>query len=274
PTTGQFTPHAAVELRWPLQRSDPGGVSHLLEPVAQFAWSETSGNAVPNEDSVLVEFDEGNLFSLSRYPGLDALEQGARANLGLRYTRHDPDGWSLGLTVGRILRSEADPRFADGTGLSGDLSDWLVAGKLELDDRLTLTNRALFDDGFDFSKNEARIAFDSSRATIATTYVWLEAVEAENRPTDTHEIALDGAYRFGRNWTGTFDGRYDLVTDQTARTGLGLEYQSECLTVDFSLSRRFTSSTNVSPSTDFGLQLSLAGFGSGRNAQAAKSCNG
>jgi len=229
---------------------------------------------VPNEDSVLVEFDEGNLFSLSRYPGLDALEQGARANLGLRYTRHDPDGWSLGLTVGRILRSEADPRFADGTGLSGDLSDWLVAGKLELDDRLTLTNRALFDDGFDFSKNEARIAFDSSRATIATTYVWLEAVEAENRPTDTHEIALDGAYRFGRNWTGTFDGRYDLVTDQTARTGLGLEYQSECLTVDFSLSRRFTSSTNVSPSTDFGLQLSLAGFGSGRNAQAAKSCNG
>ena len=44
--------------------------------------------------------------------------------------------------------------------------------------------------------------------------------------------------------------------------------------VDFnlSLSRRYTSSTSVQPSTDFGLSVELLGFGGGSAAGAAKVC--
>lgn len=264
-TTGQVTPRASFEMRWPFQKTTPGGVSHVLEPVVQLAWVETRGNAVPNEDSVLLEFDEGNLFSISRFPGEDAHEQGARANLGLSWTRYDPDGWSLGVTVGRILRRADMGQFAPATGLSGTRSDWLAAVQLRIGDRLALTNRALFDDGFGFSRNEARLAWQNERAAIGTSYLYMEAEPAENRVQDTHELALDAAYRLSRHWTGRIDGRFDLLAERTQKAGLGLEYRSECILIDLSVSRRFTSSTNVDATTDFGLNVSLAGFGQGQD---------
>ncbi len=266
--TGVFTPRASLELRWPFQRTETGGAYHLLEPVIQLAWSETRGNAVPNEDSVLVEFDEGNLFSLSRFPGEDAREEGLRANIGLRWTRYDPAGWTLGMTVGRVVRSKINTQFAPGTGLSGETSNWLAATQLRIGDRLALTNRALFEDDFSFTKNEARLAWQNDRTAIGSSYVWMEAEPAENRPNITHELTIDAAQRLSRHWTGRIDGRFDLVEDRAAKAGFGLEYRSECLTVDVSVSRRFTSSTNVASSTDFGLNVSLAGFGSGRNNES------
>ena len=38
---------------------------------------------IPNEDSLDFEFTDQNLFSLNRFPGIDRLEGGARANVGL-----------------------------------------------------------------------------------------------------------------------------------------------------------------------------------------------
>jgi len=266
--TGQVTPSASLELRWPFQRSEAGGAYQLLEPVVQLAWAETRGNAVPNEDSVLVEFDEGNLFSLSRFAGEDAREQGARANIGLSWTRYDPAGWVVGVTVGRILRSDDPGQFGPGTGLAGDTSFWLAAAQVRLGDRLAVTQRALFDDDFTFARNEMRLAWQNDRAAIGSSYLWMMAEPGENRPADTHELSVDAAWRMSRHWTGRIDGRFDLIDDTTAAAGLGLEYRSECLTVDLSVSRRFTSSTNVVPSTDFGLDVALAGFGSGRNNES------
>ncbi|WP_099827461.1 LPS-assembly protein LptD [Oceaniglobus indicus] len=264
-TTAQFTKRASVELAWPFQRTEAGGAYQVLEPVVQFAWADTNGSTVPNEDSVLVTFDEGNLFSISRYPGLDAREQGARANVGLRWTRYDPAGWSIGTTVGRVLRSEDTGQFLASTGLNGKRSDWLAAVQLRIGNSLALTQRSLFDNDFDFSRTEARLAWQNERSAIGASYLWLEAEAGENRPVDTHEVALDARHRLSRHWTGKFDTRFDVVNERAARAGIGLEYRSECLVVDLSLSRRFTSSTSVEPSTDFGLSLSLAGFGSGRN---------
>ncbi|MEO1960015.1 MAG: LPS assembly protein LptD, partial [Paracoccus sp. (in: a-proteobacteria)] len=98
-------PRIGVELRWPLIGGS-GGATHLVEPVAQLLWSPPgSDKEIPNEDSRLIEFDEGNLFSDNRFPGYDARETGLRANLGLSWTRIDPTGWSLGLTAGRVLRN-------------------------------------------------------------------------------------------------------------------------------------------------------------------------
>ncbi len=37
---------------------------------------------IPNEDSLDFEFTDDNLFSLNRFPGIDRLEGGPRANVG------------------------------------------------------------------------------------------------------------------------------------------------------------------------------------------------
>jgi LPS-assembly protein len=269
---GRVTTGAALTLRWPFQKT---GAGMLIEPVAQLAYVNTTGAEVPNEDSPLVEFDEGNLFALNRFPGSDAVEQGLRANLGIGFTRYDPAGWSTSLTLGRVVRLEDRGQFNPGTGLDGRTSDWLAALQLRLTNRLELTHRMLFDDAFAVTKAESRLAVQSSRAALAGTYVYLAAEPAANRPTATNEVTLDAAYRLTRNWTGKLDGRFDLEADRTAQAGVGVEYRSECLRVDLSLSRRFSSSTSVSPSTNVGFQVSLTGLGGNESTAAyRRACNG
>lgn len=271
----RVTPQAAVSLAWPLARDGAGGVRHLLEPMVQLVWSDTSGDEVPEEDSAGVEFDEGNLFAFSRYPGVDERETGLRANLGVTWTRFDPDGWSLGLTAGKIVRFEDKGQFAADTGIGGGLSDWLVAGTLRIDDRLDLLTRTLVDDNLDIRRSETRLAWRDDRVTLAGTHLWRAADASEGRPDDLSELTLDGRYRLDRSWTALGDWRFNADEGKTTRAGVGLRYENECMAVDLSLSRRFTSSTNVEPVTDIDLRVSLTGFGTGGDPRAARrSCSG
>ncbi|MBK5932817.1 LPS-assembly protein [Rhodovulum imhoffii] len=271
-TLTRVAPFVAAELRWPLSRTGKGGVTHVLEPVAQLVWSREDGDTPPNDDSTFVEFDEGNLFSLGRFSGADRVERGLRANLGLRWTRYDPAGWSSGLTVGRILREDDLGQFGAGSGLEGLNSDWLVAFHLGLHEDLTLTNRALFDSSLDFTRNEFRMDWRTDIVDLSSSLIWIEASAVENRPDDLSEWVTDAAYRINRHWTGKADWRYDFVNDRTTRAGVGLEYRNECVSVDLSLSRRFTTSTNLDPSTDFSMTVSLHGFTARDDRSYNRSC--
>jgi LPS-assembly protein len=227
---------------------------------------------LPNEDSALVEFDEGNLFSLNRFAGADARERGARLNLGLGWTRYDPEGWSLGTTVGRVIRVDDLGQFGPSSGLDGAASDWLVAVQLGLPEGFLVTNRLILDDSFGLTKAEMRLDVDRERYGLSSSYVLVRADAQENRPIDTSELVFDGRYTIAGNWTGKASGRYDFVANRTASAGLGVEFRNECLALDLSLSRRFTSSTSVQPTTDFGLQVDLLGFGGGSEAGPARVC--
>ena len=266
--------HAAVaaELRWPWMKVGRGGVSHVIEPILQVVAAPSETATLPNEDSALVEFDEGNLFALDRFPGSDAVEGGLRANLGLTYTRYDPQGWTLGLTLGRVLRNEDLGEFSNASGLDGASSDWLGAAQLSLPQGFTVTQRGVFDNDFALAKSETRIDVARDRFGIAASYVWVVADPVENRTTPISELTFDTRYDFASGWTANLSGRYDLEVDRGTIAGLGLAYKNECMVVDVSLSRRFTSSTNVQPTTDFSLSVDLIGFGGGTEAGPARVC--
>lgn len=253
-------PTVGVELRWPWVATS-GRAAQVIEPIAQLVWSPDNLKQVANEDSLLTEFDEGNLFSFSRYPGGDAREEGLRANLGLSWTRHDASGWSLGVTAGRVVRLTDTDQFPTGSGLSGRRSDWLIAAHLTTAEGLTLSNRALFDNDFGFSRDELRLAFAGDKYQIAAGYLWMDASETEGRITDTSELLLETGWTWTEGWRSTLSTRYDFTAERAARATVGLEYANECMSVDLSLSRRFTSSSTVKPETDFGLSVQLAGFG-------------
>ena len=263
---------AAVELRWPWVRAS-AGASHVIEPVAQLIFSPSTTETLPNEDSALVEFDEGNLFSLNRFPGSDATERGVRANLGISYTRYDPDGWSLGTTLGRVLRARDLNQFGAASGLDGPSSDWLAAVQVTMATGLQVTNRLVFDDGFAVTKAEVRLDLAKDRYGISSGYIWTVADLSENRAEPTSELAFDGYYKLSDGWTGKASGRYDFEASRATKAGLGLVFKNECVVVDLSLSRRFTSSTSVQPTTDFGLSVELAGIGGGTKAGPARRCS-
>lgn len=268
-TVTRLTPVGAIELRWPWMRSGgTGGASQIIEPIVQLVWAPDREARVPNEDSLLVELDEGNLFSLSRFPGADAVERGFRANVGINWTRYGPDGWAIGATAGRVLRARDLGQFSNGSGLAGTMSDWIVATQITRNDRLSLTNRALFDDRFEFTKNELRLAYADPRFNTGASYIWMVADPTESRPAATSEVALDAGWQITDGWRATAEGRYDFTAERATRAGLGLGYSNECVVVDVSLSRRFTSSTSVQPTTAFDLSVVLNGFGTGKDGRS------
>ncbi|TMV91685.1 LPS-assembly protein LptD [Thioclava sp. BHET1] len=264
-------PTLATELRWPWVKSS-GRAAYVIEPIAQLVFAPNRLKASPNEDSTLPELDEGNLFSLSRFPGEDARETGLRANLGLGWTRYDASGWSLGVVAGRVFRQRDLGQFAPETSIGGIRSDWMVSSHLSLASGLTLANRMLFDDDFTVSREEMRLAWQAKRYQVSAGYLWLEANAAEMRPDPLSELELATTFKIKSDWSGSFGTRYDFTANRAARADLGLTYTNECLQVDLSLSRRFTSSTSVSPETDLGLSVQLVGFGASNGAAVARSC--
>ncbi|MDZ4095937.1 MAG: LPS assembly protein LptD [Paracoccaceae bacterium] len=271
-TTTRLGGAAAVELRWPWLGAGRNGVTHVIEPVIQLAYSGRSAPNLPNDDSTLIEFDEGNLFTLNRFAGSDARERGKRVNMGLGWTRYDPSGWTIGTTLGRVFRMDDLGQFNLSSGLEGSTSDWLSATELTLAPGLKLTNRTVFDDGFDVTKAEMRLDLDREVYGLSSSYVLLRKDPAEDRLVDTSELVLNGRYLFKSNWTGKMSGRYDFDKKNATSAGVGLEFRNECMLVDLSLSRRFTSSTNVDPTTSFSLAVDLLGFGGGKKVGPAQAC--
>jgi LPS-assembly protein len=267
----RFTPALGVELRWPLLRAGTGGVRHLLEPVAQIVWAPDDDSAAPNDDSLLVEFDEAALFSLHRFAGRDARETGARANLGISWTRIDPAGWSVSLAAGRVLRERAGAGFDVDSGLAGQESDWLAGLRLETASGLVLAGRATIDDSGRMRRQEFRFGYTDGELGVVANYVHLEANAAEDRPDRSSELGLDGRLALNMNWTAQADLRYDVARREMGRAGVSAQYRNECLAVDVSLSRRFVSSTSVAAQTEFGLRVDLLGFGGGA-AGPTRSC--
>ncbi|WP_246156666.1 LPS-assembly protein LptD [Aquicoccus porphyridii] len=254
------TPMAAVTLRWPWQKITPSGAAHVIEPVVQFGWTGGKRLSVANDESTRVEFDEGNLLSLSRFPAPDRRERGAVAAYGLNWSRLGPGGWQSDLTLGQVARARADNAFSPTSGLRGARSDLLVAGQLKSAQGLSLTARALFDTNLDLSKGEARAGYQTSRLALGASYIWLGSDAFEDRPDTVSEWSIDGLYRIGRHWSSRANVRYDVVSNKAAEAGIGLIYRNECVEIDLSLSRRFTSSVILTPSTDFSFTVGIKGF--------------
>ncbi len=272
--TFRSTAYVQTVLRYPLIRQS-AGATHVLEPLMQLAWSDVDGDDVPNEDSTATEFDQANLLALSRFAGEDAVEEGLRGALGLTWTRIGHAGWNSTLTMGRVFRVDADDSFSETSGLRTTASDWLIAGQLRNPSGIALDSRVIVNSDYDIAKTETRVGWTSDDLDLTASYIFLPTDLAEDRITDVGEFAIDTTYRINDIWSVGFDARYDVLAEDPTSTGLDIGWQNECVTVDFSVSRRFTSSTTLSPSTDFGLQIGLLGFSAGgsRNSPANRCTN-
>lgn len=256
----ELTPHAAITLRYPLAKTTARGISHVLEPVVQLSWTGGDRLDIPNEESTRVEFDQGNLLSLSRFPRADRRERGAMAAIGIGWSRFNPQGWDAQFSVGQVFREDQDTSFSRTSGLNTLSSDFLLAGQASADNGIILTGRSLFENDFSLSKAELRGDYAFHRGRIGGSYVWLQEDADEERDTEVSEFALDGSYEINQFWTASANWRYDVASDRAATAGLGLRYENECVTLDLRVKRRYTTSTSVEPSTDFGFNIGLRGF--------------
>ncbi|MFN3952989.1 MAG: LPS-assembly protein LptD [Pararhodobacter sp.] len=274
---GPITRHAVegmAELRWPWAAADGRGGGHVIEPIAQIIASRGNHPLLPNDDNLLPELDPGNLFALPRYSGHDARDDGPRANLGLRWSRHDPTGWTVETLVGRILRRGGYPAFdpLNPQPLGQTRSHWLLAGQISSAQGAAFGLRLLLDDNRRLSRGETSLRWVAGATGLATSYVYLPANTFEGRPANRAEWHFDLSHRFDSGWAGRFGWEYDAALGELRTARTGLEFRNECIQVDVSLSHRFATSTNVRRSTSFGLQIDLLGIGGGRATPTGRSC--
>ncbi|MEM9047865.1 MAG: LPS assembly protein LptD [Pseudomonadota bacterium] len=270
----RFAPTLGLEARYPLIRATDHAI-HVLEPVAQLHWSESSidQDRLPNEDSLLVELDATNLFDVSRFAGYDRIETGFRANLGIRYERIDDRGWSIGGVLGRVLRTEAQDVFEGVPALSGAESDYVAALTLSLAPYASFVGRVLLRDDFEFDRNEFRLDLAYGDAEFTGSYVYLSQDILGGALEEREEGSVFAGYRLSPNWRLAGGMTYDIQNSDFVRARAAITWANDCVEVDFSVSRRFTSSSEVDASTSFGLQVRLAGLGAATKLpEAASAC--
>ncbi|WP_291731111.1 LPS assembly protein LptD [Leisingera sp. F5] len=270
----RLTPRTALTLRLPMSRREANGATQYLEPILQLGWRDEGGGNVVTEESRFVEFDQGNLLSLSRFPSTDAREDGLTLVYGANWARYAPTGWQAYATAGQVLRSDGDDRFTKSSGLSGTSSDFLLAGQIKFGDGLALSTRGLLNGSLNFSKAELRGDWRTERSSLSGTYLWLGTDPDEDRAEESSELWVDGSYDINPSWSASARLRYDISGARATRAGLGVAYSNECVTVDLSVNRRYTSTTSVEPTTDFGFTISLSGFSvKSGNKQYRRSCS-
>ena len=259
-------PYGSIALRYPLIRKRQKA-TQIFEPLLQLGLVVQNHPKIPVDESTYVEFDEGNLLALSRYPRPDRRERGPTVAIGANWGRHDSNGWSTTLTLGQVLRSQNDNSFNETSGLTGTTSDFIVAGQFQTHSGLQLIGRGLFDDLLDVTKAEMRGSWLTKKTSISASHLWLLD---EARHIKASELTFDGAYQINGHWSASSNWRYDLVEDRASNGGLGLIYRNECVLIDLSVNRSNRSSTSVEPSTNLGFNVSLQGFSASNGTQSFK----
>lgn len=260
----RIAPLAGIEARYPLINDRNPDAIHVIEPIAQAIVAPYgSNNELPNEDSLLTEFDETGLFERNHFPGIDGFEEGPRLNLGVRYERISTDGLDFDASLGRVLRPSEAEEFSDGSGLVSAQSDWVGAWSASYQPWFTIRQRVRVDDAFNLTRNEVYGGFEIDPVGLDIGYVFFEKDPRIEAPADREEVSAEARIRLTDAWSlGAYVQR-DLGRDRFVETGGSVTYETECVAVELGLEQSYTDLNEDAPSsTSIGLQVRLKTLGS------------
>ena len=257
-------PQVAVDFDWPFSRDGGAWGTQLIEPIAQLIVAPQTGDSqlrrYPNEDSLDFEFTDANLFGFNRFTGLDRLEGGTRANVGMH------GAWYLGGVtfdglVGQSYRTNTDNIFPVASGLHDEISDIVARGTFTPTQWLDITYRTRLDKSSlatHFAEALATVGVEKLRLSGGYIYTNFNPYSYYDQPAPP---AAGNSYYFPRNevsfglsskWGNyRFNGyaRRDLQSNQMVAVGADGIYEDECFIFDLRLYRRYTSINGDNGST-------------------------
>lgn len=297
-STAQAMPTVALEGRWPLMRSS-GGSSQVIEPIMQLIAAPRGSSygvvrsangtplylntLIPNEDSFDFEFTDASLFALNRYPGVDRLEGGPRANIGLQGTWYFADGESLDGLIGQGYRSSPDPVFPRHSGLSQTVTDVVSHLSYTPNQYLDFTSRQRF------AHQDLTLRFFDSLVTAGPSWLKFSGgyIYEEYNPYTYYDFVPSGVLVTGTpvpnqpllntgpvseatvglnatfgHWS--FGGQVirDMHLNTMSDAGAVLTYDDECFTISANYFRRYTSINGDNGATTLYFQITLKTIGS------------
>jgi LPS-assembly protein len=260
-TESRVLPLGGVEWRWPFVRQD-GTFRTVVEPIVQAVIAPYGGNpnGIPNEDSDTFEFDETNLFSLNKFPGLDRWESGPRVNAGLRAAQYYSGDNFVEMIFGQTYRFKENDAFTLESGLRDQQSDFVGRFTFQPLENFRLVHRFRLDkESLDYERSEVYVeAQDGDLYRFKASYVSLnqEALVPEAR----EELYLDGKVQVAKHWFVHALGRRDLDEDKMIEARGGIFYEDECSEFGIGVKRRFIRDRDIEPNTSVLLTFRLKGI--------------
>ena len=262
--SARLVPQVTLDWRLPLIRQEQAA-RQVIEPIINASISPYGGNPseIPNEDSLNFEFDDTNVFSDNRFPGIDRIEGGPRLNYGFRYGIYGDRGGYITALLGQVLRPKADDTFADKTGLEERNSDYVGRVNIAPSPLLRFYERVRLDrDTFALRRNEIAVDAGPDRYRFNATYVRLRRELTATELTDREEINLSILARLSRYWDLRVSTRRDLTeTGGTINSGFSFVYEDECFNVSVDFNRDFTRDRDVEPSTTVSFRVRFKHLG-------------
>jgi LPS-assembly protein len=243
---------------WPFIRQ-AGATTIVLEPIAQLAISPdyNANPNIPNEDDVVFQYDESNLFSPEKYNGFDLYEGGQRLNLGGEATFQWDGGLSANVVFGRTFRARATNVFPQKTGLDATASDWVVAVDATPMDGVSAFGRALINDAFSVERLELGVNYATTRVDGYIRYLGDETqLNGPVRNLETgNEILVT------KHWGFDLDAIRDIEINRWTLFDLGLLYKDDCIKVAVVYRHQSTVVGRLGESDSVFLRLTLATLG-------------
>lgn len=218
---------------------------------------------IPNEDSIDTEFDTNNLFSHSRFPGIDRQEDGARINYGMRVGAYGDNGRYAKLYVGQSYRFDDDTVFPAGSGLEDNASD--VVGQLNVSLSKYLSGDYRFQIDTDsprFRRHELQAMAGNDRVSLATNYIYIDKIAGTGFNESRQQILLDGKYYLDEKWWLNGGTLVDMGEEPGLRKAqFGFNYADECFSFSAQAARNLMSEASGDSGTILMLRIGFKNIG-------------
>ncbi len=254
-TTGRLVPQASVTWRYPFINRGQSG-SLMIEPIVNFTASPSGSNPekIPNEDSLVPEFTDTNLFAKNRFAGYDRIEDGPRMSYGMRGQAQFYEDKYVDWMFGQHYRVGNDRDFPFSNELASHFSDYV--GKVGLTYQpFGIAYRFRLDkDEFTPKRSEVDGYFNMYPVSAYVSYLSLT-----NDPilSTKEEIYGGTSINLSKKWILSLQGRQDLELDQVTSTSAGLTYANECTNIVTTIGREYTQDRDIKSSTTFLVRVML-----------------
>ncbi|MGQ0674055.1 MAG: LPS-assembly protein LptD [Hyphomicrobium sp.] len=227
--------------------ANTASASHIIEPIGQIVTRQNSlpQRELPNEDAKSLVFDDTSLFDTNKFSGLDRIETGTRANVGVQYTFQANSGGFVRVLAGQSFHLKGDNAFrnpgidGDGenvfnprSGLETDESDYVAGLYFAPNDVFRFVSQSRFDDeDLELRREDLSAAFVYGPISAQATYTYIAADPEAGFEKEEQDIVGTLGLRLTERWTLFGSMRYDLDEGKRLTDSIQLRYGDECFAI-------------------------------------------
>lgn len=235
-------------------------VDVMIEPIAMVGYGTTDANdpRITNEDSLLLESDDSNLFKPNSVSNYDLWEGGGRASLGLSAKASFGNGVDVSGVVGRRWREESDAAFNQLSNLSGKTSDYVASVRANFGGALSAGARMRYDNDLDFARIDVDTTANIWRLSGTARYFRI-AKNSSGVPDEG--VVLNGSLKVTKNWSLIGLQSRNITDKRDLSLILGVSYEDECSIFSITYQRNGATDRSLSPYSGIRFNFMFKGLG-------------